>query len=192
MIVGICGYTGSGKSSAAKYLCEKNGFAIIDADKLARKLMLENADLICEVGKTFGVVRDGKIDFVKLGNIAFESVENLKKLNSLTFPYIIPAIKHETAAADFAILDAALLPLISPQEICNFAIWMECDILARIERLRNRTNLSIDTIRNRIEKQMQLISRPPDCNFWKFIKNNSSFENLFSELDEINKICVRR
>ncbi|MDR0304189.1 MAG: dephospho-CoA kinase [Chitinispirillales bacterium] len=186
MIFGISGYMGSGKSSAAKYLCEKYRFTLIDADKTARKLMLENSDLINETGKTFGVVEDGKINFSQLGEIVFENVENLKKLNSITFPYIIEAINSERKNAVCSVLlDAALLPLISPKEICDFAVWIDSGVQTRIKRLQKRTNLSIDVIKNRIEKQMQLMLKPQNDAFWNFVRNNSSIENLFAKTDEI-------
>ena len=190
MVVGIAGYTGSGKSCAAKYLCEKSGFTLIDADKTARKLMLENHGLIDKVGKVFGVVWDGKINFSQLGEIAFVSVENLKKLNSITFPYIIEAINLQIKAADScAIIDAALLPMISPKEICNLAVWIDSDVNIRIQRLQKRTNLSADVIKNRIETQMSLMPKPQNDDFWKFAENNSSLEDLFDEIQRIFPIA---
>lgn len=187
MTAGISGYMGSGKSGAAKYICEKYGFTLIDADKTARKLMLENSDLINEVDKVFNVAENGKIDFGQLGIIAFENVKNLKKLNSITFPYIIEAIKSEIKATSCSsLLDAALLPLISPKEICDFAVWIDCGVQTRIQRLQKRTNLSIGEIKNRIEKQTHLMHKPkPDGCFWNFVENNSSLENLFGETDKI-------
>jgi dephospho-CoA kinase len=190
MILGISGYTGSGKSAVAEYLSQKYDFLLIDADKTARKIMLENSDLIDEIDKIFDVVHDKKIDFLALGNIVFESVETLKKLNSITFPYIIYEIKSEIKnSSRSCVLDAALLPLISPKDICNSAIWVESDFQIRIDRLRERTNLSVDVIKNRIAKQVQLMSKPTKDKFWNFIENNSSLENLFSEIDEKINPC---
>jgi dephospho-CoA kinase len=187
VVFGIAGYMGSGKSSAAKYLCDTNGFTLIDADKTARKLMLENHGLIDKVGKIFDVVSDGKINFSQLGEIVFVSVENLKKLNSITFPYIIEAINLQIkAAASCALIDAALLPMISPKEICNFAVWIDSDVEIRVERLQKRTNLSADVIKNRIEMQMSLMPKPQNDAFWKFVENNSSLENLFAEIDKVS------
>ena len=186
MVIGVSGYTGSGKSTVAKYLCERHNFALIDADKTARKLMLENSELISKVGKAFGLVQNGKIDFAQLGNIAFESAENLQTLNSITFPYILSAIKEGIASLSRPlVLDAALLPLISPKEICTFAIWVESEISQRIKRLQKRTDLSVDAIKNRIEKQIQLMSKPQDGGFWRFVDNNSTEESLFSKVSTL-------
>jgi dephospho-CoA kinase len=191
MIMGISGYTGSGKSVVAKYLSEKYNFTLIDADKTARKLMLENKKLIGEVAGGFDVVNDGKIDFSKLGSIAFQSVENLKKLNSITFPYIIPALTLEANAVDSAIIDAALLPLIKPEKICSFAIWIESEEQTRAQRLLKRSNLDIAVILNRIKKQKELMSPPTEGDYWKIAVNNSSIEDLFAQTDKIYyKYCA--
>jgi dephospho-CoA kinase len=186
MVLGISGYTGSGKSIVARYLCEKYDFALIDADKIARKLMLENEKLISEVSKEFGSVENGAIDFVKLGEIVFESAKNLQKLNSITFPYIIPEIKTALKSSQFAVIDAALLPLFLPQiGECRFAIWIESDIDKRVERLQKRIGLSVPQIRNRIQKQTELMPAPDECDLWKIVENNSSAEGLFKKIDEI-------
>ncbi|MCL1945654.1 MAG: dephospho-CoA kinase [Chitinivibrionia bacterium] len=193
MIIGISGYTGGGKSSAAKYLAEKApSFFLVDADKIARKIMLENCDLINEVAKNFNVVKNGKIDFAKLGNVAFESVENLKKLNSITFPYIISAINNEICKTKFLIMDIALLPLVSSLcEKCDFLIWIESDVEKRVERLQKRSGLDVCAIKNRVQKQMDLMPAPVEESLWKIVENNSSFENLFEKIDEIcNKYAL--
>jgi len=189
MIIGISGYTGSGKSVLAKYLSGKFNARIIDADKIAREIMLENEDLIAEIGKSFGVVENGKINFGKLGGIVFESADNLRKLNSITFPYIIPAVKSEIGQADpaptFTFLDAPLLALISPKETCGFAIWIDCPIETRIERLIERTKLGREVIQNRIERQMEIMPAPKADEFWRFVENNSEQNAFFERAEKI-------
>jgi len=187
MVIGISGYTGSGKSTVAEYLCQKYpSLTLIDADKTARKLMLENCDLIKDVGKGFGVVENGAINFSKLGAIVFESVENLKKLNSITFPYIIPAIENQLKSSQFAILDAALLPLFLSREMCEFSIWVDSNIEKRAQRLQNRTGLEVSVIQNRIQKQMELIPTPVEGDLWKIVENNSTVEDLFEKIDKFS------
>lgn len=194
MVIGISGYTGSGKTTAARRLHEKQpSFFLIDADKVARKLMLENEDLIREVGARFGVLQNSRINFTRLGEIVFESVENLKKLNAITFPYIIPAIENLLGTVPNAIIDAALLPL-TPlvKKECKLLIWIESDLEKRAKRLQERTALDEKAIQNRIKKQIDLMPRPnktASCNsnesVWKIIENNSSLEDLFKKVDEI-------
>ena len=187
MIIGISGYTGGGKSSAAKYLAEKfKDFSLVDADKIARKLMLENCGLINEIAKNFDVVKNGKIDFAKLGKNALESVDNLRKLNSITFPYIIPAINEKIYKTESIIMDIALLPLVPPLcEKCDLIIWVESGVEKRVERLQKRSGLDVCAIRNRIQKQMDLMLAPAEDDLWKIVENNSSLKNLFEKIDGI-------
>jgi dephospho-CoA kinase len=177
---------GSGKSVLAEFLSKKFNAEIIDADKIARKIMTENNDLIAEIGKNFGVVENGKIDFAKLGKIVFENTENLQKLNETTFPYIIPAINSEFRIPNSElILDAPLLSLISPKEICDFAIWIDCPTETRIERLTERTKLSKEVVRNRVEKQMEIMPAPKADDFWCFVENNSQQNTLFEKAEKL-------
>jgi len=187
MIIGISGYTGSGKSILAEYLSKKLNAQIIDADKIARKIMLEDFGLIAEINEKFEMRNEKFIDFAKLGKIVFESGENLKKLNQTTFPYIIPAIKSKIGQANPAptLLDAPLLPLISPQEICDFAIWVNSPIETRIERLTKRHKLNREVVKNRIEKQMEMMPAPKADDFWHFVENNSQQNTFFEAAEKI-------
>ena len=85
MIIGVMGGVGSGKSTVLNYLENNYEANIIEADKVAKEVMLPGNDVYNEIVKTFPeVIVDNKIDSKKLAEIVFNNKEQLEKLNSIT------------------------------------------------------------------------------------------------------------
>ena len=112
--VGIAGYMGSGKSTAAGMLAQR-GAVIIDADREAKRLMAEESGLRRKILDTFGnsIAEGGGISFRALGTIVFSAKEELLQLNTLVHPPLIERLKGllEKNGQANCILDAALIPL---------------------------------------------------------------------------------
>ena len=95
VVIGLTGQSGAGKSTVCKMLTDANMF-IIDADQVAREV-LENekrclADILLEFGCLY-LTTNGTRDRKKLGSFVFANKEKLKKLNAITFPYILKSIR---------------------------------------------------------------------------------------------------
>ena len=58
-VVGLTGQTGAGKSTVSKVFAD-NGFAIIDADKVARTVVEKGTPCLAEISDFFGngILRD--------------------------------------------------------------------------------------------------------------------------------------
>ena len=177
--VGITGITGAGKSTLAQLFAER-GYAIIDADKIARTITNEKA-VLCALADTFGqdiLQEDGSLDRKKLGEKAFSSKENTEKLNNITHPAILSRIRSDAEnckrIGTNAILDVPLLFETGLDEICDHTVYITADEQVRIERLVKRDGLSEDAIRQRmaarkdeqyfIEKSDTVIINNPDSN----------------------------
>lgn len=88
--VGLTGGIASGKSTVSRIL-ENNGIPIIDADLIAREVVLPGRPAYQLIVKRFGsdvLLPDGNIDRPKLGSIVFADEEKRKILNQCTHPYI--------------------------------------------------------------------------------------------------------
>ena len=80
MIIGITGGSGSGKSSVSKALSDK-GFYVIDADIVAREIVMPGKKALSEIEEAFGkdvILPDGCLDRKKLGSIVFSDGEKLE------------------------------------------------------------------------------------------------------------------
>ncbi len=97
MVIGITGSVGSGKTTVSMILC-KNGFRIIDADKIGHDIIRKNPTAYKRIVSQFGKrVLDKKknIDRKKLGNIVFKNKKKLAKLNQITHPEILKEINNQ-------------------------------------------------------------------------------------------------
>ena len=87
MILGICGKSGSGKSTIAKIFAELNENVIhVDIDKIGHYIM-SYPEVEEEAMKCFGekIITDGIIDRKKLGELVFYSRNEMQKLTDITW-----------------------------------------------------------------------------------------------------------
>jgi dephospho-CoA kinase len=138
MIIGITGYIGVGKSTAAEILSKQNiiskqGFKIIDVDKLGHEL-LQNGEvknnLIGEFGEKI-LGRDLNIDRKKLGELVFSNTELLQKLNGIVHSRLREKLKEIIrdikAKNENAIIDVALLTELKINYLCDKIILIKAD-----------------------------------------------------------------
>lgn len=79
MIIGVMGGVGSGKSTVLNYLENNYEANIIEADKVAKEVMLPGNDVYNEIVKTFPeVIADNKIDSKNLRRLFLITRNNLK------------------------------------------------------------------------------------------------------------------
>lgn len=159
IIIGLTGQTGSGKTTVSNYLKE-NGYAIIDADKVAREIILPDSDCILKVEKAFGnevINSDGSLNRKKLGGIVFKNSEKLELLSSIVNPYIIEKIKEKInilkPVSSIIFIDAPTLFESGAYKLCDKTISIIADEKIRLERIMNRDDLTLIQAKNRINSQ---------------------------------------
>ena len=89
-IIGLTGGIASGKSTVARILEEK-GARVIDADQLARDVVVPGTDAYAAILREFGseiLNLDGTIDRGKLGAIVFADPDARRRLEAITHPAI--------------------------------------------------------------------------------------------------------
>ena len=86
MIIGICGKSGSGKSTLSKKIVEYYKNAIyLDIDKIGHKVLTIDKvkeELINAFGKE--IIEDERINRKRLGELVFNSRNQMKKLSDIT------------------------------------------------------------------------------------------------------------
>ena len=96
--IALTGSIATGKSSTVKLL-EASGFHIIDADKIAHKILDEQHQAIAEkFGET--LVHEGKVDRKALGDIVFSDNTKRKALEALLHPHIYNEIERLSIEQD--------------------------------------------------------------------------------------------
>ncbi len=142
MVIGITGGVGCGKSAVLSILEENFNAYIIDADKVAHRLMEPLNPAYDKIIACFGEAvkdRGGFIDRKKLGQIVFNHKEKLKCLNSIVHPMVKEAIMEEirdiNSLKTLIAVEAALFIEAGYMDICDELWYIYTDNESRIERL---------------------------------------------------------
>ena len=186
MINGVMGGVGSGKSTVLNYLENNYEANIIEADKVAKEVMLPGNDVYNEIVKTFPeVIVDNKIDSKKLAEIVFNNKEQLEKLNSITHPGAVKEIvsRIKSSKNRIIVVESAILLGSGVEQYCDELWFVFCNRDTRIKRLIQTRGYSKEKCISVIESQ------PADEEYNKaadeFIDNSYSEENTREQIDLI-------
>ena len=186
MIIGVMGGVGSGKSTVLNYLENNYEANIIEADKVAKEVMLPRNDVYNEIVKTFPeVIVDNKIDSKKLAEIVFNDKEQLEKLNSITHPGAVKEIisRIKSSKKRIIVVESAILLGSGVEQYCDELWFVFCNRDTRIKRLMQTRGYSKEKCISVIESQ------PADEEYNKgadeFIDNSYSEENTREQIDLI-------
>jgi dephospho-CoA kinase len=159
--LGLTGGIASGKSAVAAMLREL-GFAVLDADSLAHRLIEPGQPAYDEVLREFGpAITDGKgrIDRAKLSALVFADRLKLDRLNAIVHPRVAEVIYRQfdewasRSARDAAFVEAALLIESGIHKHLDGLVVTWCRPEQQLERLIAR-GLSEAEARRRISAQM--------------------------------------
>lgn len=189
-VIGLTGPTGAGKTTvceAAKTL----GIAVINADVVAREVVLPGQPALNELAKCFGssiLKADGSLDRSELARLAFSDKEKTEKLNKTILPFIVDRINEiisqlQCAGKTAVLLDAPTLYESGADKICDEVIAVLCPLEIRRERIIKRDKLSEKDADIRMKAQKS-------DDFYKertnnIIINDGSVEQLFSKSTEL-------
>ncbi len=157
-IIGITGGIGAGKSTVSKEF-ECLGATIVDADRIAKAVLLKDGNAYKEALDFFGydiVLEDGEIDRKKLAGIVFSDKEKLEMLNKITHKHIFAEMEKQIEAAKtrVVILDVPLLFSSDFNIECDLKIAVLADEEIRIKRVMSRDNAQYDEVKARIRNQI--------------------------------------
>jgi dephospho-CoA kinase len=174
--LGLTGGIASGKSAVAAMLREM-GFAVLDADSLAHKLIEPGQPAYDEVVQEFGpsiLASGGRVDRAKLSAIVFNDRAKLDRLNAIVHPRVAEVIFSQFEAwkragiRDAVFVEAALLIESGIHEKLDGLIVAWCSPQQQLERLVTR-GLTEAEARRRIaaqlpvEEKLRLATEKIDC-----------------------------
>jgi len=159
--LGLTGGIASGKSAVAAMLREM-GFAVLDADSLAHRLIEPGLPAYNEVLQEFGpgvVAPDGRVDRPKLSAIVFADRARLDRLNAIVHPRVAEVVFRQFeewqrgGTRDAAFVEAALLIESGIHKKLDGLVVAWCAPEQQLERLLAR-GLSEAEARCRIAAQL--------------------------------------
>ena len=146
MIIGICGKSGSGKSTIAKQITSRYKNAVhLDIDKIAHKSHKDEEVKQKIIGTfTEPVLTNNEINRKKLGRIVFASKEKMKLLEEITWEFMEKEIDDfiNENKDKIIILDYILLPLTKYFDKCNIKILLDIPYHIRKQRVLSRDDIT--------------------------------------------------
>lgn len=162
-IVGITGRSGCGKSSATKFLAQQ-GYPCIDADQVAREVMLPGSPCLAALQAHFGadiLDETGVLRRRLLADRAFATPEGTRLLTELTQPEILRRIEADLqcaqeAGAELAFVDGAVIVGSPFQARCDELVLITAPYEVSVQRICARDGIAPEMARRRLDAQTPL------------------------------------
>lgn len=194
-VVGLTGIIGSGKSVVADIFREL-GAEIIDTDLIAHELTARGGAAIAKIASALGeefITQDGELDRKKMRNLIFSndfartSLENI--LHELIYDQVV--LELNQVKSKIVILVVPLLFKVQKfLQIVDYTLFIDCDEPTIFERVRKRSNLTDEVIKN------ILLAQTPRENQLKLadfvIENNGSATQLKLKVTELYNKLVQK
>lgn len=191
MIVGLTGQTGAGKSTVSRVF-EGNGFAVINADMIARQVVENGSKCLDEISDFFGdsvLNPDNTLNRKALAKIVFTDRAKLDSLNTIIYPYITHEILKQirdnaNKGKTLILLDAPTLFESHADDFCEIIISVLATAERRKKRIIERDGLTYRQAAERMSSQL-------DADFFishsdYIIRNNDSIEALNAVSKEVS------
>lgn len=161
MVVGLTGQTGAGKSTVSR-IFKDNGFAVINADSIARNVVETGSKCLDEISDFFGsgiLNPDNSLNRKALAKIVFTDKCKLDSLNTIIYPYITGEIlrqirKHSENGEKLILLDAPTLFESRADDFCELIISVIAEPDVRERRIIERDGLSHEQAKERMSSQL--------------------------------------
>lgn len=192
-VIGLTGGIGSGKTTVTDYLISR-GFHVLDADKIAREIVLPGSEMLIQLTAVFGrdiLMEDGNLNRKKLGEIVFSDTEKKKTLDALMHTRILELIHErilqfrEENEKKVIFIDA---PLLFETGLNNSVgeIWViDVDDETRIKRIMARDGLNREDIEKRISSQMTREEKNSRADV--ILDNTGDLQLLYQQIEELLK-----
>lgn len=135
-IIGLTGGIGSGKSTIAREL-EKQGFAVYDCDREAKRIIAEKKDVQTAIIKLLGeeAFVNGHYNTTYVAQRVFDKKELLEQLNKIVHPAVKADIIRQTSAVRLLFVESAILCEAGLDSLCDKIVVVEAPEAMRIERV---------------------------------------------------------
>lgn len=180
----LTGGIATGKSTVAE-IFQDYGFVIIDADKIAHKMLDFHQSKIVKVfGEAY--IQEGKVNRKALGTLIFGDEKEKKRLELLMHPLIYDEIERQAKEEDLKmkpyLVDIPLFYETNRYPIKDaIVVYVPKEI--QLERLMNRDSSTIEEAEERITSQLSIEEKKQKATH--LIKNSGNLKELQSACDRV-------
>ncbi|TYP74148.1 dephospho-CoA kinase [Paenibacillus methanolicus] len=164
MILGLTGGIACGKSTVSAMLVRR-GAHLVDADKVAREVVLPGEPALNDIISLFGrrvIAEDGSLDRRELGSIVFADADKLKQLERILHPAIRARMRQQVEASEAAdpkglvVADIPLLYETGQADSYPRIMVVYIPRTLQIERLMARNSLPMEEAVRRVDLQLDI------------------------------------
>jgi dephospho-CoA kinase len=187
-LMGLTGGIATGKSTVSAMLAGR-GAAVVDADELAREVVLPGTPGLAAVARRFGpevLQPDGALDRAALGAIVFADPAARKDLERITHPRITELMQQRIAAA-FArdvpavVVDIPLLFENGREDMFEGVLLVWAPEAVQLHRLRSREGIDEEEARLRLAAQLPIEEKRSRATW--IVDNSGSLEDTRRQVD---------
>jgi dephospho-CoA kinase len=188
-IIGLTGGIGSGKTAASDYLALSYNIEVVDADIVAREIVMQGQPALLAIAQHFGqkvLLADGQLNRAALREIVFNNPQERKTLESITHPAIRERIQHKLAAS-LSVYTLLVSPLLFESGQSTFAqrnLVIDCEPSLQQQRASQRDNVSLQQIQQIMAVQLsreERLQRADDV-----VINTGQLADLYQQLDHLH------
>lgn len=166
-VIGITGGIATGKSAFLLLLRELLPAAVFfDADAVARELTETNDEARAEIAATFGrdiFTAEGHLNREALRAIVFSDADRKRALEQILHPRIRRQWAFEAESrrqsTELFFADIPLLYETGGETLCDRVVVVACAAAVQLERLMNRSGLSLDAAQQIVAAQLPLAEK---------------------------------
>lgn len=189
MNIGLTGGIACGKSTVANLLVRR-GARLIDADQIAREVVLPGSPALGHIVERFGqavLQEDGSLHRKKLGEIIFADQAARRELEAILHPIIRQSMREQLASfqqADPEKLVVVDIPLLYESKLESMVddvlvVYVPRDI--QLERLMTRDGLTVEQAEGRLAAQIPIEEKRALADF--VIDNSGTLEQTEREVE---------
>ena len=159
MILGLCGSSGSGKSTVA-HIFSENGFFVLDCDMIYHELVSARTPCLSAIEREFGreVIKDNTLNRSILRKIVFSDKFKLERLNQISHHFVkleltsrINSLREE--GMKLFLIDAPMLFEANLEKSCDFVLGVVSTPESQIARICKRDGITIEAAKMRLSNQ---------------------------------------
>lgn len=188
-VLGLTGGIGCGKTAVSN-MFEELGITIVDADIIAREVVLPNSKGLKAITQHFGehiLLPDGTLNRAELRAKIFTNNSDKEWLNALLHPLIRAKILNHlnNATSPYVVLVAPLLFENNLDKYCNHTLLIDVPSCVQIARTVKRDSTSIKQVKSIIASQMSRADKQQKAN--DILNNDRSLNLVHIELVDLHK-----
>ncbi len=193
-IVGLTGGIGSGKSAASD-IFEQLGITVVDADLVAREVVVQGSPALVEIAHHFGLdilLPDGNLNRARLREIVFNHPDEKAWLEELLHPIIRSQIIQQLNASRsrYTILSSPLLIETDQHKLVHRVLLIDIPESLQIARTTQRDNVASEQVEKIMATQAKRDYKKGKAD--DIIVNDRDMAHLQDEVSRYHQIYLQQ